>query len=284
MAVVERRAVRGAGGCSMVGFVKIGKDKITGRVVFKVSKTSPAFLNALRRSIMENVPTMAVEMVEFRKNNSILYDEFLAHRLGLIPLSTDLKSYKEWDKKTSLDDAPASMALHLTLKAKGPKIVFAKDLKSKDPAVKPVYGDMPIVSLLDGQELEFDAVAVLGRGSEHSKFCPGRSWYRHYPNIKINDKLVDNPDSFIDSSPLKIFRVSGGRVVVDKEKFDEALVNNASFESVDGGPVSVEDSPDEFIFHYEPWGQLSPKESLETALKNLANDFEDLQSSVKESS
>ena len=53
--------------------------------------TTPSFANTLRRVVTEDVPTMAIEDVEFRKNNSILYDEIISHRLGLIPLTTDLK-------------------------------------------------------------------------------------------------------------------------------------------------------------------------------------------------
>src|SRR3989344_4066327 len=68
-------------------------NKKEGKVSFMIKKTSPAFANSLRKYILEKVPAMAIEDVEFRKNGSILYDEMIAHRLGLIPLSTDLKSY-----------------------------------------------------------------------------------------------------------------------------------------------------------------------------------------------
>ena len=268
----------------MVSFEKIGKDKVTGRIALKVSKTSPAFMNALRRSIMESVPTMAIEHVEFRKNGSVLYDEMLAHRLGLIPLTTDLKGYSVWDHKTSAEEAPAQSSLKFVLKAKGPKIVYSKDLKSKDPKVVPVFDDIPIVTLLDGQDLEFEAVAVLSSGSDHSKFSPGNSWYRHFPTIKINEKMVSDAQSFVDSSPIKIFKVSGGKLVVDNDTLLQALVDNVSLESVEGGPISIEDSPDEFIFHFEPWGQLSPKDALVSALEKLGEEISEFQTSLKNAS
>ena len=68
------------------------KDGLTLKLLIK--GTTPAFMNTLRRTMIEEVPTMAIEDVEFRKNNGILYDEMIAHRLGLIPLKTDLKGYR----------------------------------------------------------------------------------------------------------------------------------------------------------------------------------------------
>lgn len=268
----------------MAGFEKIGKDKVSGRIVLRASKTSPAFMNALRRCIIERVPTMAIEHVEFRKNGSVLYDEVLAHRLGLIPLSTDLRGYSVWDHKTPVEDAPAHSSLRLVLKAKGPKIVYSGDLKSKDPKIVPVFDDIPIVNLLDGQVLEFEAVAVLSCGLDHSKFSPGSAWYRHFPVVSVDDKLVSDPQFFVNNSPIKIFKVSGSKVVVDNDKLLQALVDNVSLESLEGGPVSFEESPDEFIFHFEPWGQLSPRDVLVSALESLGEEFSDFQVSFKSAS
>ncbi len=67
--------------------------KDEGKLSFVIKDTTAAFVNTLRRIMVEEVPTMAVEDVEFRKNSSALYDEMIAHRLGLTPLKTDLKSY-----------------------------------------------------------------------------------------------------------------------------------------------------------------------------------------------
>ena len=70
----------------------LSNEKEEGKLSFIAKDITPAFANTLRRIIADEVPTMAIEDVEFTKNNSILYDEMIAHRLGLIPLSTDLKS------------------------------------------------------------------------------------------------------------------------------------------------------------------------------------------------
>ena len=68
-------------------------DKSENKCSFILSGTTFPFANALRRIMIEEVPTMSIEEVEFRANTSILYDELIAHRLGLLPLTTDLKSY-----------------------------------------------------------------------------------------------------------------------------------------------------------------------------------------------
>jgi DNA-directed RNA polymerase subunit D len=77
----------------MADITVLENDKKNGTVTFLLKKTTPAFANALRRVIIDYVPTMAIEDIEFSKNSSILYDEIIAHRLGLTPIKTDLKSY-----------------------------------------------------------------------------------------------------------------------------------------------------------------------------------------------
>src|SRR3989344_1528823 len=72
----------------------LSNNKDEGKLSFIIKATTPAFANALRRMVSEEVPTMAIEDIEFSKNNSILYDEMVAHRIGLIPLKTDLKGYE----------------------------------------------------------------------------------------------------------------------------------------------------------------------------------------------
>ena len=58
-----------------------------------IKEVNPTLINTFRRLIIDEVPVMAIREVEFVNNSSALYDEMLSHRLGLIPLKTDLKSY-----------------------------------------------------------------------------------------------------------------------------------------------------------------------------------------------
>src|SRR3990167_5012975 len=124
-------------------------DKEQGKLSFILKDSSPVFVNTLRRLMIDEVPAMAIEDVEFTKNNSILYDEMIAHRLGLVPLKTDLKSYNLPSKCKCEGKGCNRCQLKLILRAtKGSGTVYASELKSKDPAIKPAYPDMPIVKLL----------------------------------------------------------------------------------------------------------------------------------------
>src|SRR3989339_1802678 len=176
----------------------LSNEKEEGKLSFIAKDITPAFANTLRRIIADEVPTMAIEDVEFQKNNSILYDEMIAHRLGLIPLKTDLKSYNLPSECKCEGKGCNRCQLKLVLKAtKGSGTVYASELKSKDPAVKPVYGDMPIVKLLKGQTLELEATAVLGTGKSHIKWSPGHVWYKYKPIVEITGD-VKNPEAIIE--------------------------------------------------------------------------------------
>ena len=229
-------------------------------MTFLLKKSTPAYANALRRIMLTEVPVMAIEDIEFRKNSSALYDEVLAHRLGLMPLTTDLKSYELPKSQEDVDNKKAKCTLQLTLKEKGPKTVYASDMKSKDPKVKPVYPKTPIVKLLKDQELELVATAILGKGTEHVKWSPGHIWYNY--NAKITVNKSKDVEQFKELYPPQVFNKKG--------EIDEKLIleNNLvdAVAHVNEDLVKVEYDDTEFIFQVESWGQLSPKEIVVTGL------------------
>ncbi len=248
------------------------EDKKTERVTFLLKGATPAFANAIRRAMIESVPTMAVDTVEFRENSSVLYDEIMAHRLGMLPLTTDLKSYVLPAKCKCKGEGCNRCTLKMTLKAKGPCVVYASDIKSKDPKVKPAFGDMPIVKLLKGQELEIEITASLGQGKTHVKWSPCLAWYTYEPIITVNN---DSPKmaECKNKLPPQVFDKSG--------KIDKKLITGSLVDACDGvcpEVIKIEYNNENFVFSIEPWGQLSPKEIASAAadvLLESINEFEE---------
>jgi|FLOH01.1.fsa_nt_gi DNA-directed RNA polymerase subunit D len=222
-----------------------GKNKLT----FLAKGINHAYANSLRRLMLSNVPTMAIEEVEFRTNSSILYDEIVAHRMGLLPLKTDLKSF---DEKSEVK---------FTLKAKGAGYVYAGDLKSNDAKCKPVYPKTPILKLIDKQDVELEATAKLGIGKEHMKWSPGTVYYVQEPKIKINNKHAEF-EKMKDKYPPKAFK----KGLLDEQSIlDNNLVDACA--GINDNILLVEYSDENFIFTVESWGQMEPKEIVETAVE-----------------
>ena len=134
------------------------------------------YANALRRFAISEVPCMAVDEVVVLENSSIMYDELIAHRLGLIPLKTDLKGYLMPDKcdcNSSLGCSKCRVLFVLDVDAsESPRTVLTSDMVSEDERVIPVNPMIPIVKLATNQKLKLEAYAKLGKGSEHAKWQP----------------------------------------------------------------------------------------------------------------
>ncbi|MGB9675350.1 MAG: DNA-directed RNA polymerase subunit D [Candidatus Nanoarchaeia archaeon] len=236
-------------------------------LVAMISGVTPAFLNALRRAAMFEVPVLAIEDVYIIQNTSVLYDEILAHRLGLIPLKAELKSFNLPSECTCKGKYCGKCSVKGMLKAKGPATVYAEDLRFKDVTVKPIYPKMPIVKLLEGQELELEFVAVLGKGKEHSKWSPCHVWYFNTFNIDAKNadlNKIDVPEDVLKKSEKEL-------KVIDWTKWlpgYEEILENA------GAKIIYKE--DEFVFFVESWGQISPISIINQAADILQEKFKNL--------
>ena len=134
------------------------------KVSVKIKGVPLQYTNALRRICLNGVPIYAVESVDVLENSSVLADEGVAHRVGLIPLKTDLESSKadnENDKIMLTLDSGFSDET---------RTILSGDLKSQDSNVVPTSDSIPIVTLAPGQSIKFEAYARLGKGTEHARW------------------------------------------------------------------------------------------------------------------
>lgn len=238
---------------------------------FTIKGASSTIVNTLRRSILEEVPTMAIEDVKIIKNNSAMYDEVLAHRLGLIPLTTDLKSYVLPNKCRCKGKGCAQCQLILTLKVNGPKIVYAEDLVSKDPKVKPVFPKMQIAYLTKKQSIEIEAKAVLGKGKDHVKFSPGIAFYRGYPQFEITDGK--GKEEVKDICPVDIIELENKKI---KIKDTHKCILCMACSDINPEGIKLKSSDKDFIFFIESFGQLEPKVILTQSIEVIDDKLEEL--------
>ena len=140
----------------------------------KLKGISLQYANALRRICLNGVPVFAIDTVDIIENSSVLADEGIAHRLGLIPLKTDLSRFVEPSKCECHSESGCSNCRVMLMIDVGEsdttRTVYSNELTSEDDTVKPTSDKIPIVVMAPGQRLKIEAYARLGRGTEHAKW------------------------------------------------------------------------------------------------------------------
>ncbi len=128
---------------------------------FRLSGADHAAANALRRIAMNSVKTFAIDKVTIHENSTAMFDEYIAHRIGLVPILTPSKGYSDTDE------------ILFTLDKWGKGTIYSRDLVTSDKVVKVANGNIPIMKLDDEQKLRLEGKAVMGTGMGHAKFQPG---------------------------------------------------------------------------------------------------------------
>ena len=231
-----------------------------------------SYANALRKSANE-VPILAVDTVEISKNDSALFDELIGHRIGLIPLKAEKKTFTEPEKCTCKGKGCAKCTVALTMQVSGGNIL-ASELKSK--TVSAIYPEMPITLLQKGQEVELVAEARLGKGVDHAKYSPGLVWIRAMPHVELpKDRSKIRPCA--EKCPKNVFQLDPKVEVKNLMNCDlcMACVDECKNQGQEG-KIKIYGDENDFILEIESWGQLKPKEILTescTALKKNIDEF-----------
>ena len=229
---------------------------------FVVRGLTPAFANGIRRAMIADVPTFSIDTVRFVENSSVMFDEMIALRLGLVPLTTPLDDYEVGEKAT------------LAMDVQGPATAYSGDLESSDNLVQPADEHIPIIELKEGQRLEFEADAVLGTGKEHAKHQGGVAvGYRHLQRVEV----VDDADEFAESEPnilRGVIETEDGDLVPTSE-FDHDLTKRYP-----DAEIAVTDVPNAFVFHVESDGSMSAEELVLRAVESIGARADELQQAV----
>jgi DNA-directed RNA polymerase subunit D len=145
-------------------------------VTIQLEGLDRSYANAVRRFCISEVPSMAIDDVVILENSSVLYDEILAHRLGMIPIKTDLERYvlpEKCDCGSPLGCNKCRVLLVLDAAGKDKvSTIYSGDLVSEDRDIRPISETIPLVKLARGQTVKLEAYARLGRGKEHAKWQP----------------------------------------------------------------------------------------------------------------
>jgi DNA-directed RNA polymerase subunit D len=239
-------------------------------LVLVVEGISVEMINALRRIILTEIPVMAIDEVIILKNDSPLYDEIIAHRLGMIPLKTDLEVYKlPWECECSGYGCPmcqVSLTCEITNATNTPLIIYSGDLKSNDPKIIPVDPNIPIVKIDKNNKVIIEAYAVLGRAKDHAKWqAVSDVFFRYYPIIQFDEKSLNNAEEneeIAKMCPFKLFELDNKKSLKLKEDYWKICTMCNSCEKISGGKIKVLHKKDAYIFTIESDGVLPFKTIL----------------------
>lgn len=278
-------------------------EKTAQEMKFVLSETDTSMANTLRRLMIAEVPTLAIDLVEFSHNTSVLNDEYIAHRLGLIPLR-----YQPLDKGADClevflpnrecvcyehcNRCSVDFSLDVTYNVAGdedvlaPRTVTSRDLISNHETVHPFDEDdeaVAIVKLGPGQRLALKATARVGMAKEHAKWSPvAVVTYRFWPEIYINHEqmatlTLDQKQQLVDACPDRILTLHEGVLRATDDAWDVCtytedlamLQQSLKQRPEDDDFVRITPRNDRFIFTIESTGSMDADEILLSALRIL---------------
>lgn len=221
------------------------------KLVF-TAKINETLANSIRRNVNE-IPIMAIDEVDISKNDTALYDETVAHRIGLIPLKND-KSFKKGDKKV------------LKLKVKKEGIVYSGDFKGD---VEIVYNKIPITLLNAEKEIEIKGFLGIGKGVDHAKFSPGLMTYRNACEITLDKEFLGDIRKTFPEIEVK----EKGNKIIIKDNKDVPLMDFCEGIAIKTGKKAEIKDEENLIIKIESFGQIETKEIFKKSLEILKKDL-----------
>ncbi len=262
---------------------------------FILKDSSPAMANALRRTMLQDIPKMAIDKVEFHlgpissddgkeyESMTALFDEVIAHRLGMIPVPTDYSLFTfQKDCKCGGEGCPNCTIMY-SLNKTGPGMVLSGDLVPLGDAKLKVKDEfIPIVELTDTQAVLIYATAVMGTARQHVKWQAAFGvGYSYLPVVEIKPAMETDSDAqqVVKLCPRHVFDIKDGKlVVIDAKKC--SLCKTCMEDPIPAGAIKVHGDDHNFLFTFETDKSLTAKQVLDKALEILASEAKDFDDQV----
>lgn len=245
---------------------------------FILSDVSVSFANALRRSILAEVPVMGIDEINIYDNTSVLFDEQLSLRMGLIPLKADTKNFSFPDECACEGKGCPTCQVSMTLSAEGPRVVYSGDIVSLDPGICPVDATIPIVELKDKHKVVLEAIARLGTYRKHAKWQAGIvSGYKNLPVLAF--KECDLCGECVKVCPRDILSIEDNMVRVADKDIIECSLCRLCEEACDMDAISVDYNPASFVMTFETSGGITAADlavEAATSIKTRAQKMEEI--------
>eukprot|EP00798_Chlamydomonas_sp_ICE-L_P008646 gene8646-34096_t len=272
---------------------------------FDLIGCDPAIANALRRILIAEIPTMAAEHIFMVDNTSIIQDEVLSHRLGMVPLMIDPGLFIEKNTEEAPNEKNTVVfKLDVTCRRENGVIINEKVMSSQlkwlphgsempdetscrfaagqghmfseDEALqpRPVLPDILLAKLRPGQCIQLEAHCTKGVGKDHAKWSPvATAWYRLHPELRIVGELTEEMEAELEAAAPPVFqRGADGKLEVTSARRNEfhlekvrGLLERPEFAKA----LKYLKKKDHFIFTIESTGIVAPQELFLQALDAL---------------
>jgi DNA-directed RNA polymerase subunit D len=238
------------------------------RIRFLLSGVTPAFANAIRRACMSEVPTLAIDEISIYDNTSVLYDEQIALRLGMIPLQAeDLNLYSRPEECQCGGAGCPGCRVDFMLSAEGPGTVCSRDITFTDPGVKTAFDGIPIVVLGEGEKVVIEGYATTRVGRDHAKWQSGTlCGYKNLAKIEIGE--CDGCGKCVKACPRGVLVLEDNDRVKATNMLECSLCKLCT-EECEYGAISVNPVLDSFVMNIEGDGSIPVKDLVARASKEI---------------
>jgi DNA-directed RNA polymerase subunit D len=276
----------------------VSLEQLTPRAArLELDGVSAAQANAIRRTLIADVPKLAIEDVEFHlgpirdeatgkdyDSSTSMFDEGVALRLGLLPIPTDLSQFRRRSECSCAGAGCAQCQVMYSIDRKGPCTVYAKDvIPLGDASLAILEPEVPIVRLGARQALLAYATAVVGTAREHAKWQVAHAvgiYPRPHVRIARKEGCTDACQKRTAAScPVNILEFSDGKLSVTDEV--KCIDCRACEQTCEHGSIRIEPDEEKFFLRFETDGSLSAREALRFALKDLKRRLEELREAVQ---
>lgn len=241
---------------------------------FVLKDSNPAFANSLRRTILTEVPTLAIAEIIVLENSSPLYDEIIAHRLGLIPIVTPLDDLTLREECTCGGVGCTACEIHMELLYEGESTidtVYSEQLKvtnDPDSPIKSVHAKVPILKLSRKQKVHIECIARLGFGKNHARWQPVSTIsYKYYPKVNINKEKCVLCQECIPACPAKILEIKSDELISIDDK--DCILCDMCSDTCQYDAIEAYGDDNDLLFTMSSTGALKTERILIEAFKKL---------------